>query len=330
MTKSSSFKKSKKPVLSKLLRLALPEDLGKAHFKGVKAITVGELLNCKVPKRPNILGGFLRKGGRCMIAGPAGVGKTHLGLGMATHLSMGKPLLGWDVDRKWKVAYLDGEMAPAQVVARLKRWARRLPGLAESANFRLAPFTAVRARAIDMTTKAGRRVLLASIGADTEVVVIDNYSSFNPGGREDAEAWAPVDAFLNKLSSKGIATVLIHHAGKGRAASYRGTSKLIGPVDTFISLSRLNGAAATGKAQFAMRFEKTRDRATGDVTARRVKLVCSKDHGYKFVTEPLDTPANREADIKQLIDAGYSDAKAAEKLGVDRSTVNRHRKKRGK
>ena len=330
MAKKNLSKKSKKPLLSKILRLALPEDLTKSRYRGVKAITVGELLACKVPKRPNILGGFLRKGGRCMIAGPAGVGKTHLGLAIAAYLSVGKSLLGWGVDRPWQVAYLDGEMAPAQVQARVKRWARRLPGLTEGGNLRIAPFTAVRARAIDITTKEGQKVLRKSIADGTEVVIIDNYSSFNPNGREDAESWAPVNAFLNKLSRKGIATILVHHAGKGRSASYRGTSNLIGPVDTFISLSRIAGVAATGKAQFAMRFEKTRDRATGDVTARRVKLRCSKTHGYKLVAEPLDTPENREADIKRLIDKGYTDAKAAKKLGIDRSTVYRHRKKLGK
>src|SRR5579862_2209463 len=99
MTKKNKGKRSKRPLLRKVLHLPLPDDLTRARYKGVKAITVGELLRCKVPKRPNILGGFLKKGGRCLIAGPAGVGKTHLGLGIAAHLSMGRSLLGWNVDR---------------------------------------------------------------------------------------------------------------------------------------------------------------------------------------------------------------------------------------
>src|SRR5688500_7910646 len=128
MAKVDRSKLSPKPRLHQLLRLELSDDLDEGGYTGVKAITAGELLNCRIPKRPNILGGFLKKGSRCLIAGPAGVGKTHLALGIATHLSMGKSLLGWDVDRAWKVVYLDGEMAPAQVVSRVKRWARRLPG----------------------------------------------------------------------------------------------------------------------------------------------------------------------------------------------------------
>ena len=271
----------------------------------------------------------MRKGGRCMIAGATGIGKTHLALAIATHIAAGRSLMGWDVQRPWKVDYLDGEMAPAQLKSRLKRWAKALPELRNTDHFRIAPVTASRGRSIDLTTREGRSVLRKSIRHDAEVVVIDNYAAFNPRGREDAEAWAPVDAFLNRLSNEGIATVLVHHCGKAKHSKFRGSSRLVSPVDTFIWLSRSDGASAGGKAKFVVRFEKTRD-LSGNVQPRLVQLRCGKKTGYRLDASPVETHDSRASDIARLIAAGKTDSAVAKELGINRSTVHRHRKDIGK
>ncbi|HZZ92992.1 MAG TPA: AAA family ATPase [Usitatibacter sp.] len=309
------------------MKLELPKDLTREGYAGVKPVTAGELMECKVPARPDIIGGFIAKGGRCLVTGPAGIGKTLFALGLGAHVSMGKTFLGWDVERPRRVVYMDAEMAPAQTKLRVKRWTKRIPGLSDSPNFRIAPFMAVRGKTVDLTTTDGQRVVEASIGDDAELIIFDNYSAFNPEGGEDAQAWAPFDAYLNSLSRRGIATMLIHHAGKGRGNTSRGTTRLIAPVDTFISLGRVNGKPAGGPAEFIMHFEKTRDRPKGDTSDRRVKLMPSKERGYKIIVRPVETAEGREAQIQGLIAKGYKDREIAEKLGVNRSTVCRHRKK---
>ena len=69
----------------------------------------------------------------------------------------------------------------------------------------------------------GKRLLDAILG-DAKLVVFDNISTlFGAGPENEAEAWGPAQDLLLGLRRRGVAVLLVHHAGKSGAQ--RGTSR---------------------------------------------------------------------------------------------------------
>ena len=88
----------------------------------------------------------------------------------------------------------------------------------------------------DVSTVAGQAAIDHMI-QDAEVVFVDNLSCWARSGREnEAESWLPIADWILSLRRRGIAVVLVHHAGKG--GQQRGTSKREDLLDVVIGLSR--------------------------------------------------------------------------------------------
>src|SRR6478672_7663390 len=91
----------------------------------------------------------------------------------------------------------------------------------------------------------------------------DNLSTLCTNGSESAsDAWVPMQNWLLKLRRRGIAVLLVHHAGtNGRQ---RGTSRREDALDTVIALRRPEDYSPEQGARFEIHFEKLRNRVEGD------------------------------------------------------------------
>jgi putative DNA primase/helicase len=73
--------------------------------------------------------------------------------------------------------------------------------------------------------------------ADADLVVVDNLSTLCRSLKEnEADSWAPVQAWCLALRRQGKSVLLIHHGGKSGAQ--RGTSRKEDVLDTVIALKK--------------------------------------------------------------------------------------------
>jgi hypothetical protein len=101
-----------------------------------------------------------------------------------------------------------------------------------------------------------KRILLAK---GIKLWVVDNLASLTAGLDENSKKdWDPINSWLLELRFAGIATVMLHHTGKGGAQ--RGTSAREDNVDVSILLKRPSNYKPLDGARFVVRFEKARVR----------------------------------------------------------------------
>lgn len=85
-----------------------------AQIDGLPVFTWGQLLELEVHV-DWLIPGILQRQGIMVVTGKAGVGKTQLTLQILIHLALGKPFLGWEIDRPRKVAFVSMEMGQAEI-----------------------------------------------------------------------------------------------------------------------------------------------------------------------------------------------------------------------
>ena len=114
-------------------------------------------------------------------------------------------------------------------------------------------------RDINLAAEQQRRDILNIIDEDKAIrlVIIDNISCLFSGLRESSkDDWETITPWLLSMRRRGVAVVLVHHAGKG--GDQRGTSGREDMLDSVIRLDRPHGASNEG-AKFIVRFTKCRN-----------------------------------------------------------------------
>jgi hypothetical protein len=126
-----------------------------------------------------------------------------------------------------------------------------------------------------ITEAAGMNFVLERIREDAlDLVILDNFSTLGEVEDENAAAsFNAIQQFLLQLKVQGVATILIHHAGK--SGDFRGSSKLAATFETIIQLERISQGAEHGAANFRVRWDKVRaggpKRKVREVAARLVE-----------------------------------------------------------
>jgi putative DNA primase/helicase len=280
-------------------------------------------LTREFPQRPLLLGPILPVQGLMLLYGPRGLGKTHMALGMAYAVATGSEFLKYNAAERRRVLFVDGEMPAVAMQERLATVvASRAAEPPEPSYFRIIT-PDLQARAIpDLATFEGQAWLEAPIGPGCDLLVIDNISALMRIKENEADDWTPVQAWLLSLRRRGVAVMLVHHAGKdGRQ---RGTSRREDVLDTVISLRRPTDYRAEEGARFEVHVEKGRSIHGADAEPFEARLEVRENIAL-WTTRSLD-----DANLARAVDvfkAGLSVRDAAAELNISKSAAGRLRQK---
>ena len=158
--------------------------------------------------------------------------------------------------------------------------------------------------------------------ADTKLVILDNISTlFRSGVENDAESWAPVQAWVLHLRRRGISSMFVHHAGKG--GEQRGTSRREDVLDTVIRLKRPADYSTSDGARFEVHFDKARSLSGNEIYAIEAKLE-TLDGVASWTTKALDDCLTES--VAACLNEGLTVRDAAKELGIGKSSVSRHKR----
>lgn len=309
---------------------AVLQDIARAQAAGasvaaplglLRALDVHDLARVPFKVRETILAPWLHSQDLCMVFASRGIGKTHFGIAIAYAVAAGGKFLRWHAPKPAKVLYLDGEL-PGGVMQR--RLLMHCPDAEPAPGF-LRVFTPdlpeMDGRALpDLSTYEGQDEIDAMIEPDTALVIVDNLSAWARTGREnDAESWHPVAEWILGLRRRGIAVILVHHAGKG--GQQRGTSKKEDLLDVVIGLSRPKDYDPQQGAVFVAEFTKARNLTGEDAESLEVTLA-GDDQRASWTWRTVE--ASTSDRVVALANEGLTPGEIATELEINKSTVSRH------
>ena len=275
-----------------------------------------------------MLGPLIHAGDLAMVFAGRGVGKTQVCLSIGAALAFGTVFLRWKAVKPVGVLYLDAEMAGSVMQQRVASFIPDDAGDDLAENFRLfTPDLLPEGQPLpDLSTVAGQQMVEPLINDDTRVVVIDNVSAWCRTGKEnESESWIPVSNWLLTLRRRGIAVLLVHHAGKN--GEQRGNSKKEDLLDTVIQLKRAGDYDPRTGAAFTWAVTKGRHLIGDDAAELDLVLTVIEGVARWAFKEAEASSAER---ITALADEGLTASMIAEELGINRSTAWRALKKAGK
>lgn len=175
--------------------------------------------------------GLLQRGSHAVVFGQPGAGKTFVALDIAYHVAGGLPWQGLRV-HQGPVLYLAYEG--------LGGMAKRAAALARRYEDADVPLYLVGAD-YNLRDPAGRRALgedMAQMPEKPVLVVIDTLARAMKGGDENSaqDMGALNDAVSALIHATGACVMLVHHSGKNKASGARGSSALLGAIDTEIEV----------------------------------------------------------------------------------------------
>lgn len=288
----------------------------------LQALDVHQLAAVKFKTRESILEPWLHSQDLVMVYAARGIGKTHFSLSIAYAVATGGKFAKWSAAKPRKVLYLDGELPGATMQQRLLM---HCPDVEPEPGFLrvFTPDLLPEGRALpDVSTITGQDELEPMIG-DAEVIFIDNLSAWARTGREnEAESWLPIADWILRLRRRGIAVVLVHHAGKG--GQQRGTSKREDLLDAVIGLSRPSDYDPSQGAVFVAEFTKARNLAGADAESIELRLG-GDDTRAEWTWRTVE--ASTFDRVVALAKEGLKPNDIAAELDCNKSTVSRHLRK---
>jgi hypothetical protein len=291
-------------------------------------VTAPDLIGLDVPDRQHLIEPFIVEGGLHMLYAERGLGKTWLALKLALSVAAGTAFFTYEVPGARQVLYVDGEMSLGELKDRIAKLAPSPP-----TTLRLLPsellFREARPLNINGEEDQGRIIelidRLEAEGAKPALIVFDNLSSLSAGGDEnDNTALDSLLRWLVFLRHKGIAVLLVHHAGK--SGDQRGASRREDLLDTSIRLKRPDdddGHRPEG-AEFIMEFTKTRGkRPVPD--AVDVKLVEHQDGTLSLVAKKHVQVKSHLQTLREIaIRRPKTQAELASACDANKGTVSIH------
>jgi hypothetical protein len=288
----------------------------------LQALDAHELALMHFKPREIILDPWLHSQDLCMVFAARGIGKTHFAMSIAYAISTAGKFAKWSASVPRRVLYLDGELPGGVMQARLLM---HLPDVEpEPGYLRIyTPDLLPEGRALpDLATYEGQAAIDDMI-ADAEVVFVDNLSCWARSGREnEAESWLPIADWILNLRRRGIAVVLVHHAGKG--GQQRGTSKREDLLDVVIGLSRPADYDPSQGAVFIAEFTKARNLTGTDAESLEFKLGGNEDRAVWTWRTVESSTYDR---VVALTIEGLSPGEICTELDIHKSRVSRHLRK---
>ena len=229
-------------------KAALPEDFpvlpsqeSTASQHNTLLLTLAQFASRDAKSAGYVIKGLLQRASYAETFGAPGEGKTFVALDQAYHVAAGREWHGRKV-HQGPVLYLAYE-GTGGLVKRAKAL-RQKYGQAD------APLYIVGA-AFNLREKAGRAELgaiVARLPTRPVLIVIDTFARALMGGDENSAQ--DVGAFNSAvgalIESTGACVMIIHHSGKDKSKGARGSSALLGAIDTEIEV---DGGSVTARKQ---------------------------------------------------------------------------------
>ncbi|QNN21229.1 AAA family ATPase [Planctomycetales bacterium ZRK34] len=289
------------------------------------SVPLSKFLAEDIPPPTPLLGSWLCREHLTMVYAPAGVGKTMFSLSAALAVAGGGMFLGWKAATPQPVLYVDGEMSKWSLQDRLKMLSgavKQFDREAAGDHFHLVA-RSLGGEVPDLASSKGREWLLEEARrVDAALVVLDNLSTLVT--LEDENAASSFDGVIQTLltlRSDDRAAMLVHHARKG-GDSYRGSSKLEGPLDCVVSLRHSSGRPSINGARFDLSWTKVRELRDGTMQPLRAEL---RDvGGGKRAWIVNATNEDRVSEMIEYLKSGQygTQGELAEALGVAGGTLS--------
>jgi len=223
------------------VRAAMPEDFPffdiseervEKKRKTIHVARLSQFANSE-SKGPGYLAkGLLQKASYAIAYGPPGGGKTFTLLDLAYHIAAGKEWMGHKV-HGGPVLYLPFE-GGGGLIKRAQALRQKYGN--EDVPFFIAPAS------FNLRELAGRQVLagiIADLPEKPVLIVIDTLARALMGGDENSaqDVGAFNSAVAALIESTGACVLIVHHSGKNQNAGARGSSALLGAIDTELQIS---------------------------------------------------------------------------------------------
>ena len=288
----------------------------------LKVYTLPEFAKLKLPQKRYIVDPFLPERGLVEIYSKTGVGKTTFALSLAMAVALGEPFLMWGVPMAKKVLYIDGEMAPADMLERVSAAAQFFGhDISEIENFKIINRDVNNGSLPDIGVHTGQGEF-DKVTQEADLIILDNLSTLRFTGKEnEADSWSIMQAWLLQMRGRGKTVIILHHAGKD--GSSRGSSRRHDALDTVLKLERPYAYQQSDGAVFEVHFEKSRS-FFGDA-AEPVQLSHTIEDGMSCWQSTTVTN-EKEEEILRLIAEGNKQIEVARTLGISQSAVSKHLK----
>jgi putative DNA primase/helicase len=290
----------------------------------LQAVGISDFLNLEIPAREMLLAPILPERSLAMLYAPRGLGKSWLALSIGLAVASGAPLLRWSAPRQRNVLYVDGEMPLVSLQERLKAISVPFGTHIPNDGFRILAADQID-DGINLSGEDGQRSLEPLL-KNVDLLILDNLSTLCTATSESAsDAWVPIQNWLLRLRRRGIAVLLVHHAGtNGRQ---RGTSRREDALDTVIALGRPDDYSPEQGARFEIHFEKLRNRVDGNgavpFEARVESLNMDGQGSIRWSASELKHPLLMQA--AELFGEGMTVREVASALRISKSEAGRLR-----
>lgn len=286
----------------------------------IKTYTASEFVAIDWPIRNDLLRPWLKESSLTMLHAARGTGKSWMAMtiGLAVAGGFDGRCFGWSLPEPREVLYVDAEMVPIDLAERLKKLCEPeyLPDY-----FRLLPAGAIDAPMPSLSTPEGRLLVEDCIG-QASFLILDNVSTLWSGMEDQnaAESWSVAQEWLLSLRRRGLAVMVIDHAGKTAGRGPRGTSRKEDIMDTCIELTRPEEADVEDGARFLWRFTKARGIHGAATRTFETRLRQTFPH---FTWAVEDPDAEIFADLKNGISQNKSLRQLERELGISKSKLHR-------
>lgn len=292
------------------------------EYEPLKALDAHALALMQFKMREIILDPWLHTQDLCMVFAARGIGKTHFAIAVAYAIATAGTFAKWSAPKPRKVLYLDGEL-PGGVMQ--QRLLMHCPDVEPEPGYLriFTPDLLPEGRPMpDLATYEGQLSIDCMI-EDAEVVIVDNLSAWARAGREnEAESWLPIADWIASLRRRGVAVILVHHAGKG--GQQRGTSKREDLLDVVIGLSRPTDYEPSQGAVFVSEFTKARHLTGSGAESLEMKLGGTADRAtWSWSTVEASTYDR----VVALAKEGLKPGEICAELDLNKSNVSRHLRK---
>lgn len=279
-----------------------------------------QLADLQIPKRENLMGDWFKAGDYGIVFGKRGLGKSWLAMGIARALAEGRAFGPWACPEPRRVLYVDGEMS-------LDDYRERVRTLSDGCG---SFITLSHQQVFNRTQKAlclsdplqQQELTRYCEEKRIDVLFLDNGAClFRSVAENDADAFRDIiEGWLLDLRRRGIAVVLVQHAGRNGAI--RGTSKREDAAFWILRLDDAGEPDGVHGARFITRFVKNRNAPQEPAPLDwQFTPDCDK-------TRITYREANSLEIMRQWIRDGLDEcSQLAEEMGVSKGTVSKWAKK---